>query len=246
MASQKLIEGTLTIFRQWGIFPSYSVSQGKDHLRKDGKIIRSNFKFYDLAISTVDYLLQTKNVWEGHKDAQKLENYFKKVNYKKAVGKNIQPISQDFVGLPVKEVKEIKNPEDKFIYDFSVVGDQNFIAGTGGILCHNTDGNHIRTLLLTLFYRYFKPIIEKGYLYIAQPPLYKIQCGTKVEYAYTDEEKEEVLKKIGNQPVSIQKVQGAWRNECRGALGNNNGAGKAYLRQVTIEDAEEADRVLIF
>ncbi|MGB4253502.1 MAG: ATP-binding protein, partial [Minisyncoccales bacterium] len=243
LASQKLIEGTLTIFRQWGIFPSYSVSQGKDHLRKDGKIIRSNFKFYDLAISTVDYLLQTKNVWEGHKDAQKLENYFKKVNYKKAVGKNIQPISQDFVGLPVKEVKEIKNPEDKFIYDFSVVGDQNFIAGTGGILCHNTDGNHIRTLLLTLFYRYFKPIIEKGYLYIAQPPLYKIQCGKKVEYAYTDEEKEEVLKKIGNQPVSIQRYKGLGEMNAEELWETTMEPEKRILRQVTIEDAEEADRV---
>lgn len=243
LASQKLIEGTLTIFRQWGIFPSYSVSQGKDHLRKDGKIIRSNFKFYDLAISTVDYLLQTKNVWEGHKDAQKLENYFKKVNYKKAVGKNIQPISQDFVGLPVKEVKEIKNPEDKFIYDFSVVGDQNFIAGTGGILCHNTDGNHIRTLLLTLFYRYFKSIIEKGYLYIAQPPLYKIQCGKKVEYAYTDEEKEEVLKKIGNQPVSIQRYKGLGEMNAEELWETTMEPEKRILRQVTIEDAEEADRV---
>ena len=243
LASQKLIEGTLTIFRQWGIFPSYSVFQGKDHLRKDGKIIRSNFKSYDLAISTVDYLLQTKNIWEGHKDAQKLENYFKKVNYKKAVGKNIQPISQDFVGLPVKEVKEIKNPEDKFIYDFSVVGDQNFIAGTGGILCHNTDGNHIRTLLLTLFYRYFKPIIEKGYLYIAQPPLYKIQCGKKVEYAYTDEEKEEVLKKIGNQPVSIQRYKGLGEMNAEELWETTMEPEKRILRQVTIEDAEEADRV---
>jgi DNA gyrase subunit B len=57
----------------------------------------------------------------------------------------------------------------------------------------DSDGNHIRTLILTLFYRYFQPIIEKGYLYIACPPLYKIQVGKKIEYAYNDAEKEEAL-----------------------------------------------------
>jgi DNA gyrase subunit B len=64
----------------------------------------------------------------------------------------------------------------------------------------DVDGAHIRTLLLTLFYRYFKGVIEGGFLYIAQPPLYKISLGKEIHYAYSDSERDAVYKKLGVAP----------------------------------------------
>ena len=152
----------------------------------------------------------------------------------------------------------------------------------------DTDGSHIRTLLLTLFYRYFPQLINKGHLYIAQPPLYRIQKGNKIEYAYNDPEKDKILdglrkvfvdgqvektktKKSKNSEWEVTTVEGSEVTEGQEVSTDNvaekiagvaiqryKGLGEMnpeqlwettldpqnrVLLQVTVKDAQEADRV---
>jgi DNA gyrase subunit B len=106
------------------------------------------------------------------------------------------------------------------------------------------DGSHIRTLILTLFYRYFKPLIEKGFIYIAQPPLYKIVQGKNTYYAYSDEEKEKIIQQFKkNTNFSVQRYKGLGEMNPEELWETTLNPEKRVLKQITLEDAEEADRL---
>ncbi len=110
----------------------------------------------------------------------------------------------------------------------------------------DVDGAHIRTLLLTLFFRYFRPLIDNGYLYIAQPPLYKIQSGKRVEYAYTEADRREIvddMKKGKGQKLNIQRYKGLGEMNADQLWETTMNPENRILLKVTIEDAKEADRM---
>jgi DNA gyrase subunit B len=107
----------------------------------------------------------------------------------------------------------------------------------------DSDGNHIRTLLLTLFYRYFKPIIERGYLYIAQPPLYKMASGKDIRYAYTEDEKNEILKTFNKPGMNIQRYKGLGEMNAEELWETTMNPRNRILMQIRVEDALEADSV---
>ena len=132
----------------------------------------------------------------------------------------------------------------------------------------DVDGAHIRTLLMTLFYRHFPVLVDRGYLYIANPPLYRIQSGKNARYAYSDVEKDKIIAEFRQQKLNIKKQKATAKGEevieeadgeVKGieiqrykGLGEMNPSqlwettmdpSARILRQITIADASEADRI---
>ena len=107
----------------------------------------------------------------------------------------------------------------------------------------DVDGAHIRTLLLTLFYRHFKEVIEKGYLFIAQPPLFRLQRGKQIEYGYTDADKEEILVSMGKEGVAIQRYKGLGEMNPGQLWETTMDPANRVMKRVAIEDAKEADKI---
>jgi DNA gyrase subunit B len=106
----------------------------------------------------------------------------------------------------------------------------------------DVDGAHIRTLLLTFFYRYMRKIIEHGYVYIAQPPLYKIQQGKRIEYAYNDRQLQEILDSLPDQPKpAIQRYKGLGEMNPEQLWETTMNPETRTLLQVSMQDAIEAD-----
>ena len=107
----------------------------------------------------------------------------------------------------------------------------------------DVDGEHIKTLLLTFFYRHMPEVITNGFLYVALPPLYRIQIGKETSYAYSDSEKSRIIKEKGNGKVTIQRYKGLGEMNPEQLWETTMDSKTRILKQVNIEDAEDADRV---
>jgi len=105
----------------------------------------------------------------------------------------------------------------------------------------DVDGKHITTLLLTFFYRHLQPIVEGGYLYIAQPPLFKIQAGKEVSYAYSDGERDDITKTL--KKFTIQRYKGLGEMNPEQLWETTMNPENRILKKVDVEDAEKADQV---
>ncbi|MDQ3610886.1 MAG: hypothetical protein M4D85_04605, partial [Actinomycetota bacterium] len=204
-ASRSGADGLGYLLGQLGVLASISEHPPVVGRTSDGRPVHSG-SHWTVSVGGRDQLRRLRRVWRDAVNADLI-----RANLDKPGTSDVRAerISDHLIALPVTAIDAV--PWDGPVYDLSVADDESFVAGFGGGVCaHNTDadvdGSHIRCLLITLFARYMRPVIESGRLYTAVPPLHRIEVSGAQEpiYTYSEKQMQAELKKIAARGAKVK------------------------------------------